>query len=48
MQKISSMNEAKFMNPDSETISNVQTTDALAAASSPVLARIPAKRKVRF
>jgi cytochrome c-type biogenesis protein CcmH/NrfG len=44
MQKISSMNEAKFMNPDAEMISNVQNTDALAAAaSSPVLARIPAK-----
>jgi hypothetical protein len=44
MQEILSMNEAKFMNPDAEMISNVQNTDALATAtSSPVLARIPAK-----
>jgi hypothetical protein len=44
MQKILGMNEAKFMNPDLEIITNVQNTDALAAAaSSPVLARIPAK-----
>jgi len=42
--EILSMNEAKFMNPDAEMISNVQNTDALAATtSSPVLARIPAK-----
>src|SRR5216683_5111130 len=44
MRKISSMNGAKFMNPDVQMTSNVQNTDALAAnASSPVLARIPAK-----
>src|SRR5229473_92714 len=44
MRKISSMNGAKFMNPDVELVTNVQNTDALAAtASSPVLARIPAK-----
>src|SRR6266568_8873017 len=44
MRKISSMNGAKFMNPDVQMASNVQNTDALAAnAASPVLARIPAK-----
>jgi hypothetical protein len=44
MLKISSMNEAKFMNPDAQITTNAQNTDALAAnASSPVLARIPAK-----
>src|SRR5260370_34954072 len=44
MRKISSMNGAKFMNPDVQMTSNVQNTDALAAnASSPVLARIPVK-----
>ena len=41
MQKISGMNEAKFMNPEVAITSNVQNTDILAAnASSPVLARI--------
>jgi hypothetical protein len=44
MRKISSMNGAKLMNPDTEMTTNVQNADALAAtASSPVLARIPAK-----
>jgi cytochrome c-type biogenesis protein CcmH/NrfG len=44
MQKILGINEAKFMNPEAETTTNVQNSDALAAnASSPVLARIPAK-----
>src|SRR5713226_6177765 len=47
MRKSSSMNGAKFMNPDVQMTSNVQNTDALAAnASSPVLARIPAKTQV--
>src|SRR5882762_9711649 len=44
MRKISSMNEAKFMNPDAQITTNVQNMDALAAnAASPVLARIPGK-----
>jgi hypothetical protein len=44
MQKISSMNEAKFMNPEVAITTNVQNADILAAnASSPVLARIPVK-----
>jgi hypothetical protein len=44
MQKISGVNEAKFMNPDAEMTTNVQNADALAATpSSPVLARIPAR-----
>jgi hypothetical protein len=44
MPKILSMNEAKFMNPEVEMTTNVQNSDALVAnASSPVLARIPAK-----
>jgi hypothetical protein len=47
MQKILGIDEAKFMNSDAEMTSmttNAQNTDALAAtASSPVLARIPAK-----
>src|SRR5712692_2108130 len=46
MRKISSMNGAKFMNPDVQMTSNVQNSDALGAnESSPVLARIPAKTR---
>jgi hypothetical protein len=47
MQKISGIDEAKFMNPDVEITrmtTYAQNADALAAtASSPVLARIPVK-----
>src|SRR5713101_4167364 len=44
MRKISSMNGAKFMNPDVQMTSNLQNIDRLAAnAASPVLARIPVK-----
>jgi tetratricopeptide (TPR) repeat protein len=44
MQKISGMNEAKFMNPEVEMTTNVRNADALTATtSSPVLARIPTK-----
>jgi hypothetical protein len=44
MQKISSMNEAKFMNPEVAITTNAQNTAILAEnASSPVLARIPVK-----
>jgi hypothetical protein len=44
MQKILGTNEAKYMNPDAEMITNAQNVDALAAtSSSPVLAHIPVK-----